>query len=282
MTIGHKIAAWKNRTLEALLWPVIPFIMRQRIWLRYNQLASFDPQGEVVFMNYGFFESDGDGLEVDLTEKEEPSRSCIQLYHHVASAVELKGKDVLEIGSGRGGGAVYIRRTFQPRSMTGLDLTKRFVEFCQKQHVMDGLEFRVGHAESVPFPDGSFDAVVNVESSHCYADFNVFLREVRRVLRPGGHLLLADFRPQERLESWRSKMLNAGFEVRRQRIITQEVINALNRDDAAKDRLIREKLPERHHEGVRAMAAMVGSPMYEAFKSGEMQYLSLVLQKPAG
>jgi hypothetical protein len=77
-------------------------------------------------------------------------------------------------------------------------------------------------------------------------------------------------------------MTNAGFDVVRQRMITQEVINALNRDDAAKDKLIREKLPEKHRAGVRAMAAMVGSSMYEAFKSGEIQYLSLVLQKPAG
>jgi ubiquinone/menaquinone biosynthesis C-methylase UbiE len=280
--IGHKILAWKNRILETLLWPIIPFIMRQRIWLRYNQFADFDPKGEVVFMNYGFHDPDGDGPRLELSEQEEPSRSCIQLYHHVASSVDLKGKDVLEVGSGRGGGASYIRRTFQPRSMVGLDLTRKFVEFCKKHHAVEGLDFRVGHAESVPFPDGSFDAVVNVESSHCYADFNVFLQEVRRVLRPGGHLLIADFRPQDRLDSWRKKMTNAGLDVVRQRIITKEVINALNRDDAAKDKLIRERLPEKHHQGVRAMAAMVGSPMYEAFKSGEIQYLSLVLRKPAG
>jgi ubiquinone/menaquinone biosynthesis C-methylase UbiE len=276
------ILAWKNRILETLLWPIIPYLMRQRMLVRYSRFADFDPEGTVTFMNYGYIDSNGDDPSLELTELEAPSRSCIQLYHHVASSVDLKGKDVLEIGSGRGGGAAYVRRTFKPRSMMGLDLSPKFVEFCKKLHATDGLDFRVGHAESVPFPDGSFDAVVNVESSHCYADFNVFLQEVRRVLRPGGHLLIADFRPREFVESWRKKMTNAGFDVVRQRMITQEVINALNRDDAAKDKLIREKLPEKHRAGVRAMAAMVGSSMYEAFKSGEIQYLSLVLQKPAG
>jgi ubiquinone/menaquinone biosynthesis C-methylase UbiE len=285
MTRRQKIAgwllAWRNHILETLLWPVIPFLMRQKVWFRYHRFADFDPEGKVTFMNYGYAEPDGAGPRLELSEEEEPSRSCIQLYHHVASSVDLRGKDVLEIGSGRGGGAAYVRRTFQPRSMVGLDLTKKFVEFCRKHYAIDGLDFRLGHAEAVPFPGDSFDAVVNVESSHCYADFNVFLGEVRRVLRPGGYLLLADFRPQERLDPWRQKMENAGFDVIQERIITPQVVNALTRDDASKDKLIREKLPVKHHAGVRAMAAMVGTPMYEAFKSGEMEYVSLVLQKPA-
>jgi fatty-acid O-methyltransferase len=43
-----------------------------------------------------------------------------------------------------------------------------------------------GDAENLPFPQVSFDAVINVESAHCYGSIERFLAEVHRVLRPGG------------------------------------------------------------------------------------------------
>ena len=49
-----------------------------------------------------------------------------------------------------------------------------------------------GDAESLPFGDEMFDAVVNVESSHCYGSTPAFLAQVKRVLRCGGHFLFAD------------------------------------------------------------------------------------------
>ncbi|QDU31359.1 Phthiotriol/phenolphthiotriol dimycocerosates methyltransferase [Anatilimnocola aggregata] len=57
---------------------------------------------------------------------------------------------------------------------------------------MEGLSFVVGDAENLPFEDDTFDAVVNVESSHCYRSDPAFLAQVRRVLRTGGHVLFAD------------------------------------------------------------------------------------------
>merc|ERR1719335_1617700 len=50
----------------------------------------------------------------------------------------------------------------------------------------------------LPFADGSMDVVLCIESSHCFADFERFLAEVRRVLRPGGRFSLADLRWRER------------------------------------------------------------------------------------
>ena len=56
-----------------------------------------------------------------------------------------------------------------------------------------------GNAEKLPFADQSFDAVINVEASHCYPRFPQFLDEVARVLRPGGHFLYTDVRRRKEI-----------------------------------------------------------------------------------
>ena len=108
--------------------------------------------------------------------------------------MDLRGKEVLEVSCGHGGGASWITRTMQPAKYTGLDLNPAGIRFCQQRHKVDGLSFVQGDAQKLPFPDNSLDAVINVEASHCYPDFPGFLVEVARVLRPGGHFLYTDFR----------------------------------------------------------------------------------------
>ena len=66
-------------------------------------------------MNYGY---DAPNLSLKLENADEVERYPIQLYHHVASQSELKDKIVLEVGSGRGGGASYIARYLNPLSIT--------------------------------------------------------------------------------------------------------------------------------------------------------------------
>lgn len=67
------------------------------------------------------------------------------------------------------------------------------------------MTFVHGDAENLPFPDESFDAVINVEAAHLYPDYPRFLREVARVLRPGGHFLYADLRERGYLATWESE-----------------------------------------------------------------------------
>lgn len=61
-------------------------------------------------MNYGFVALEPDVSELDLAEEDENDRYFLQLYNHVATAVDLKGKQVLEVGSGRGGGKQQRKR----------------------------------------------------------------------------------------------------------------------------------------------------------------------------
>ena len=137
---------------------------------------------DVVFLNIGYEEDPP--MALPLMESDEPDRFSIQLYHRIATQADLRGKRVLEVGCGHGGGASYLIRTLRPASYTGLDLNRAAIAFCRKRHNLPGVDFVHGNAEKLPFPDQSFDAVINVESSAAYPHFSRFLAEVARVLRP--------------------------------------------------------------------------------------------------
>ena len=183
---------------------------------------------DVVFLNYGYEEDPA--MDVPLSASDEPNRFPIQLYHRTATQVDLTGKRVLEVGCGHGGGASYIMRTLHPDSYTGLDLNPAGIAYCRKRHHLAGLEFVQGDAEDLPFPDRSFDAVINVESSHLYPRFPRFLDEVARVLRPDGHFLYADARSSYGIAGWQSALTNAPMRMVSQRAINAEVMRGMEKN----------------------------------------------------
>ena len=160
-------------------------------------------------------------MALPLAASDEPNRFCIQLYHRTATQVDLSGKRVLEVGCGHGGGASYLMRTLHPASYTGLDLNPAGIAFCRKRHNLPGLDFVQGDAENLPFADESFDAVINIESSHLYPRFPRFLAEVARVLRPGGHFLYADLRPRVCIAEWEAALADAPMRMLSQRTSTR-------------------------------------------------------------
>jgi SAM-dependent methyltransferase len=183
-------------------------IIRQAIIRLWYPFVTRRLRGEkVLFLNYGFETELPMGLP--LSPADEPDRACIQLYHHVATQVDLRGKDVLEVSCGHGGGASYLTRTLQLSRYTGLDLNPTGIRFCRQRHQVDGLAFMLGDAGHLPFPVNTFDAVINVEASHCYPAFPRFLAEVARVLRPGGHFLYADHRTNAGLAAWEQALAAA-------------------------------------------------------------------------
>ena len=144
---------------------------------------------------------------------------------------------------------------------------------------MDGLEFRVGDAENLPLGDGSVDAVINVESSHCYPSFEAFLAQVGRVLRPGGHFLYADFRQRENVGDWRRSLRDSGLSVLREIDITPGVFAALEEDDERKLALINSIVPRPLRASFLNFAAVRGSSLFEAFRTGRLAYMSFVMRK---
>ncbi len=256
----------------------VPQVKRflNRTWYQY--LAKADKDAHMLFMNYGYADPKAATAALDLDPADESRRLCIQLYQRVAGAIDLSGKDVLEIGCGRGGGCSYIMRYLRPKSMTGMDIADNAVAFCRNYHAVPGLLFRQGDAEALPLADHSCDVVVNVESSHCYGSMERFVSEVARVLRPGGFFLFTDHRPSGQLNRLRGQLCSQ-LQLLDEERVTLGVLKALDLDHERKLALIQQKAPKWLRKQFHMFAATKGSPLYENFRSGTVEYLRFVLQK---
>ncbi len=182
-------------------------------------------------------------MALPLAASDEPNRFGIQLYHRTATQADFSGKRVLEVGCGHGGGASYLTRTLGPASYTGLDLNPAAIAFCRKKHNLPGLDFERGDAQNLPFPDQSFDVVINIESSHCYPRLSSFLAEVARLLRPGGHFLYADTQPPDGIAAWEAALANAPMRMVSQRVINAEVLRAMEKTSKQRLEVIDRRAP---------------------------------------
>lgn len=125
----------------------------------------------------------------------------IQLAQRVARQLPREST-VLEVAPGPGYFCIELAK-LGTYSITGLDISHTFVDIANKKALEAGVrvDFRQGNASSMPFVDNTFDFLL------CRAAFKNFgqpvgaLREMCRVLKPGGRGLIIDLRKDASLES---------------------------------------------------------------------------------
>lgn len=102
----------------------------------------------------------------------------------------MRGRRVLEIGCGNGADGVMFAQA--GADYTGVDLTEAAVAATRKHFAVLNLpgDFRLANAERLDFPDASFDVVYSYGVLHHTPDPARAIREVHRVLRPGGRALV--------------------------------------------------------------------------------------------
>jgi SAM-dependent methyltransferase len=230
-------------------------------------------------MNFGYQHLSTESEPLPLFPEDESDRLAIQLYQHVIGVVGLENRDVLELGCGRGGGCWYVSRYYHPRSVTGLDLSKRAVALCSERYARRALSFHQGDAEAMPFANGSFDIVLNVESSHCCVSMQEAMSEVFRVLRGGGYYLFDDLCPAELIHQRRQQLLSAGLRLVKENTITANVLAALCTDHDRKRALIRLWVPWPLRGVFQEFAGLKDTPIYHAIRERRLEYVSYVLWK---
>ena len=181
----------------------------------------------MTLLNLGYVEDaerfDGDGADTS-------DRVAVSLYDQIVAGVELAGRTVLEVGCGSGAGGAHVARTYAPASYVGVDLNEHLVAWGTRRYGAPNVRFVQGDAQNLPIASDSIDAVINLESSHCYPSRRRFFEEVTRVLRPGGTFLYADLvlthGGRDSLERVSTRLADAGLAIEEHIDITANVLAA--------------------------------------------------------
>jgi ubiquinone/menaquinone biosynthesis C-methylase UbiE len=101
--------------------------------------------------------------------------------------------DILDMGCGRGVSTTHILRLARPRNLAAFDYDPSMVNRARRRlGSADNVDLRVADATDMPYDTGSFDAVFESGVIHHIPDWKAAIREVSRVLRPGGQFCFAE------------------------------------------------------------------------------------------
>src|SRR5579872_725964 len=114
----------------------------------------------------------------------------IEHYHRYLFARSLAhGLDVLDVASGEGYGSALLAQV--ARSVIGVEYSGQTALTASNNFPRENLRFLQGDARALPLADGCVDLVVSFETIEHFDRQDVFLREVHRVLRPGGRFIVS-------------------------------------------------------------------------------------------
>lgn len=111
------------------------------------------------------------------------------LHRYLLARDFARGKDVLDIACGEGYGTALLAQV--ARRVIGVDIDPPTVAHAATQYVRANLHYVTGDARGIPLASASVDLVVSFETLEHFAEQEMFLAEVRRVLRPGGLLVIS-------------------------------------------------------------------------------------------
>jgi ubiquinone/menaquinone biosynthesis C-methylase UbiE len=142
---------------------------------------------EYIMIHYPFFRNESDSLyqgQKNLTDY------CISLLK------PLENKIILEIGCGNGMQCIYIQEKCNPLKITGVDLDTSNIEIANSEknrNRLNNIDFFIGDAQTLTMiKDKTIDVVFNIESALHYPDKLAFLKQVYRILKPGGQFVITD------------------------------------------------------------------------------------------
>jgi ubiquinone/menaquinone biosynthesis C-methylase UbiE len=122
---------------------------------------------------------------------------CEHLHRYAIAAYFTEGVDVLDVACGEGYGAYFLSKN--AKSVFGVDISEVAIAHAKEKYVSQNLAYVMGSATRIPVNDRSIDVVVSFETIEHVLDQEGFMREITRVLKPSGVLIMSS--PDKRVYS---------------------------------------------------------------------------------
>ena len=252
--------------------------LRHMVWrVLYGTLARRFPTPQWTFMNYGYQAAGEAGGGSD-----DATRAFAALYERVAApAGPLAGRDVVEVGSGRGGGARWMAQRAGARSVLGIDPAPAAVALSRALHRdVRGVRFETGTADAIPCEAASADRVMSVESCQHYPSIDGFLAECERVLRPGGWLCVASYLDRRSVKRWTGAVRRSGLVLEHAQDLSRGVLRAVAATETFKHEMMERHAPAPWRPLLRHFAGVRGSWLDRGLTDGSVRYLGAALRRP--
>ncbi|MEV5025271.1 methyltransferase domain-containing protein [Paenibacillus sp. LPE1-1-1.1] len=226
------------------------------------------------FMNWGYAEAAEDGCSAKGVNEQ-----SLRLLREIMDGVKVQGSDVLEIACGRGGNVRALCKSYQPRSVAGIDLTEANIAFCHASNRYEYAYFCIGDAEELPVADECFDIVLNIEASDLYPRIRLFYDEAFRILKPGGMFVYADDLDARKFEEGERYLEALGFETVRSRDISEQAL--LASDLARGNRIAALDGAIAKDDAIWGTMGVPGTSLYDDMRAGKRKYKILHMKKKA-
>ena len=111
------------------------------------------------------------------------------VHRYIIAREIVQGKVVLDIASGEGYGSNFLAEVAS--QVIGVDISDEAISHAKSKYQQENLEFRVGSCSAIPLENTSVDVVVSFETIEHHMQHEEMMQEIRRVLRPGGALIIS-------------------------------------------------------------------------------------------
>ena len=115
----------------------------------------------------------------------------------IMELTELHPQNVLDVATGTGDVAILTYKYLKPLKITGIDLSEGMLNLGREKvarlKLNDHISLSVGDSENITFQDNTFDAITVAFGVRNYENLNKGLKEMYRVLKPGGKLVILEF-----------------------------------------------------------------------------------------
>ena len=125
---------------------------------------------------------------------------------------EIKIKDnikILDVGCGTGDSLVYLFKHNKNLKLYGLDISENMLKIAKKKLGNKAI-LKFGDVEKIPFKSNEFDYVINTEAFHHFPNSNLAIKEMSRVLKKSGKLIIADINFYYNFIHWLFKKIEPG------------------------------------------------------------------------